>query len=272
MQERSGYNEVYYSKEIQAIDNTIGMFGKELLKSDITEGKELKDFIQKLRECKIEEIDVNDEFIKCDDIELWKNVMDIASSKTQNGKLKELAKLILPNIESMMKFTYEFLDCKQGKKTGYQNYSKRDREFIKRIKNVIDGKDELSEQMKQKDYFWDNVILEKENSEIFKDETIADKIEETKVPFKPYSKKTPLYIKAENGKIYELSKHPERTSNWSGEKEYMTCRYIIIPFLDETQKDKVKNYKKSNIHVKKPEYNMSQTQVQNNLEEYFEEI
>ena len=248
------------------------MFGKELLNSDITEGGELKDFIQKLKNGKIEEIDVNNDFINWDDIEFWKNVMDIASSKTQNEKLKELAKLILPNIESMMKFTYEFLDCKQGKKTKYQNYSKRDMEFIKRIKNIINGKDELSEQMQQKDYFWNNVILETDNNEIFRDETIADKIQETKVPFKSYSKKMPLYIKAENGKIYELSKHPERTSNWSGEKKYMTCRYIIMPFLDETQKSKVKNYEKGNIHVKKPEYNMSQTQVQNNIEEYFEEI
>ena len=232
----------------------------------------IKEFYEWLLEQKNVELNksIDLPFIKWDDIEFWKNVMDIASSKTKNEKLKELSKLILPNIKAMMKFTYEFLDCKQGKKTGYQNYSERDRNFIKKIKNIINGKDELSDQMRQRDYFWNNVILEKDNNQIFKDALLADKIQETKVPFKAYSKRTPLYIKAENGKIYELSNHPERTSNWNGEEQNMTCRYIIVPFLDEKQKDKVKNYKKSNNSVEKSEYNMGQTQVQNNIEEYFE--
>ena len=46
-----------------------------------------------------------------------------------------------------------------------------------------------------------------------------------------YNPKEPIYIKDANGKIFELSHHPDRACEWNNKITYLKYTYAYIPFL-----------------------------------------
>ena len=50
-------------------------------------------------------------------------------------------------------------------------------------------------------------------------------------PIKAYNPKEPIYVRDVNGKIYDLSHHPDRKCDWHAKISYMDNIYSYIPFL-----------------------------------------
>ena len=263
------YENNYFSEKTQALDEGVGIFSKKLLHS--SKENELKDFIMHISSLPVDQIDLN-EYVKWNDVRFWKNVMEIAEN-TSDSELKQLALLILPTLEQIMTFTFEALDCKNGKKTNYQNYSKEDKDFIHKIHMLIRMNSGISGIMKKENYFWDNTLFFDEENQKKVEKMIRNKLICSQASVYGYKQEEPIFIKDEKGNVFELSSHPNRTMDWKNSKKTISTSFCFLPLLSEEQRKKVESYgffiePSNDLPIK---INMRPIQVQTSIEEYFEE-
>ena len=99
---------------------------------------------------------------------------------------------------------------------------------------------------------------------------------------KAYNPKEPIYVRSSEGKIYELSEHPERTCNWAERTTTLNSIFTYIPYLKysvshEDELTYIKNYFNRNgqefdAPSHETKINMQPLQVGNSLKNVFEEI
>ena len=104
----------------------------------------------------------------------------------------------------------------------------------------------------------------------------------TSLKIKAYNTNEPIYIKDSNGKIFELSHHPERKCDWNSKITYLRNLYAYIPFLrfhniPNDKIDELSNFCSSaykSYHSTK-DFNtvfMKPMQIDNNVENHFLEL
>lgn len=99
---------------------------------------------------------------------------------------------------------------------------------------------------------------------------------------KTYNPKVPIYVKDEDEKIYELSVHPNRKSNWSCRNAWVETMFTYIPFLkfkelSESEIDVLKNYSTTSFYQDNQSQtthsiNMQPLQVEHKIEDVFLEL
>lgn len=272
----SMYQNCYMSKRTKLNECAIGNFLDALLTSDSKIGSELKDFILKLKSRDINSADLSD-FKKWDDIKLFTVLLDIAENH-EDKNIRDLATMVIPTMSSFLNMLYSHFNI-HGKK----EFSQDDHALLKKVKHLIRSDSELSKNLKNRNFTTENTLVN-ENSFLLPDNKL---ISNFSYVLKAYKTKEPIYVKSKDGKIYELSKHPDRECDWDKKMCVIQAQYAYIPYLklcgvSAKDIDKIrvsfKSGTKSNCYSMNnntsftPKVNMQQLQVGHKMEDVFLEL
>lgn len=275
----SGYINIYFFKNTHIRENTLGALFKVFLSSDSKCGKKLREFVSTLRCSDLNTVDLS-LFLEWDDLTFYSEILDIAENHEDNN-VRLLATMTIPNMNAFLTMLYSHLNLYNKD----QDYTDKDKQFLLKIKQLIKGQSPLCRNLRTPNFAMDNTIVFPESisfSNYYK--TFIDKgfINSSTGKVKAYNSKDPIYIKGANGKIYELSNHPDRKCDWHNRITYITNTYAYIPFLrsnglSENEIDDLINFNEThkqsqNIDTSKPTINMQPLQVGHKIEDKFFEI
>lgn len=222
------YKNIYFSKKVHVRENSINSLFKAFFASSSQSGKDLRKFVNILRSRNIDDVDLS-LFLDWDDIKFYSEIFDIAENH-QDPNIRALATMAIPNIKSFLIMLHYQLNL--NNKT--LNYSEQDKQFLQKLRTLISGQGTLSQNLKSPNFSLENTLVYPEN-EMLPDKynTFLDKglIHSTHIKIRAYNSKEPIYIKDANGKIYDLSHHPDRKCDWDGRISYVHNIYSYIPFL-----------------------------------------
>lgn len=274
------YRKMYFSESIQVRDSSVGIFVNDVLDYSCEDvATQLKDFIHKLKQ-QDTQIDLN-EYLKWDDIKFYTNCFDIAENSS-NELLRDFSGMIIPNLKSLMYLTFSHLDLFKSKKDNFKTLSECDKEFIKKIKELISSDSDLSKMLKDKDYFDKNHLISfgKENIDQLKAK-YGDTLSYSTATVYGYNFKIPIYIKDETGNVFALHEHPQRSQDWKNRKEEIDVVFVLIPELKlkGVSDEKIEEIRKD-FMIRKPimgqqeensrKTNMRPIKVDSSMEDYFE--
>lgn len=270
------YKNCYMSCNTKVNECAIGKFLDALLANKSNVGKELKDFIFNLKATDICHANLSD-FKIWDDIKLFTVLLDIAEEH-ENKNIRDLATMVIPTMDSLLNMLYSHFNIRTKK-----DFSKDDISLLTKIKELIKSDSELAINLKNRNFTLKNTLINESESLLPDNEAITT----FSYVLKAYKTKEPIYIKSRTGKIYELSKHPDRECDWENKKTVIQAQYLYIPYLklcgmspDEIDKIKISlkdesetNY--SDSHSKKDfesKVNMQQLQVGHKMEDVILEL
>lgn len=275
----NGYKKIYFSSTTHIREHSIDALFRAYLPSFSQSGKELKDFINSLHSYDINTIDLSS-FLEWDDIKFYSQILDIAE-KHEDPNIRLLATMTIPNMKAFLTMIYSHLNIYDKG----QLYSNEDKKFLRKIKSLIQGKDLLSQNLRDENFAMENTIvysqqeLDKSSYTKYIENGL---IHSSTFKIKSYNPLNPIYIKGTNGKIYELSHHPDRKYDWHTRNSYISTIYSYIPFLklnglSDDEINKMRNLcmttpiQKDNI---KTNYtvNMQPLKIGHNIEDCFLEL
>lgn len=217
------YKDVYMSKYVHSAERCISRFLEAFLSSPSEyAGSDFKEFLTYLKSTEVEDIDL-DKFIEFDEIQLYSKLLNIAE-KHENTNIQLLATMIIPNMDAFLNLLYSHLKVYSDKK----DFTESDKEFLKRIKQLIKSDSTLACNLKDKNFLDKNTLVFPEDVEFPYDE---DLLTDRKIKIKSYKKSEPIYIKDNSGKIFELSTHPNRSYDWANKESELHLRFTHIPYL-----------------------------------------
>lgn len=217
------YKDVYMSKYVHSVEMCISRFLDAFLSSPSEyAGSDFKEFLTYLKSTEVDDIDL-DKFIEFDEIQLYSELLNIAE-KHEDTNIQLLATMIIPNMDSFLNLLYSHLKVYSDKK----DFSQADKEFLKRIKQLIKSDSELACNLKDNDFLNRNTLMFPEGVEFPYDE---DLLTNRKIKIKSYKKSEPIYVKDANGKIFELSNHPNKSYDWANKESELLLRFTHIPYL-----------------------------------------
>ena len=280
-----GYLNLYFSTNVRIYENCIGTFFNTFLSTDSNCGKNLRNFLNTLKNSNIDDLDLN-LFLEWDEIKFYSEILDIAEHH-DNPQIRQLATMTIPNMKAFLTMLYSHLNVyNKG-----QNYSPDDIEFLKKIKKLIQGNDQLSKNLKNENFLRDNILIyspDKSIPQIHNDFTKSGLINKRTLLVKAYNPKHPIYIKSDDGKIYELSNHPSRKCDWEKRITPLNYQYSYIPILklnglSDEQINDLRNFCNNSLHSDnsneteqnintKFSINMQPLQVGHEIEDCFLEI
>ena len=191
---------------------------KALLMNPDECGQELMQFLSRLKDTDLSELDLN-EYLKWDDIRFFDNMISIAQNHPNNN-IRELATMAIPNIDSFLNLIYSHLKVSTS-----HTFTDDDKDFLRKVKKVIAGNDDFSKNSRNKNYSSDNILVSG-------DKPFSSKIGDKKtITVKVYDKSEPLYIRSKDGQIYELSEHPERKRAWDKAFSTTIVNFAFVPYL-----------------------------------------
>lgn len=262
------YKDVYMSKYVHSAERCISRFLEAFLSSPSEyAGSDFKEFLTYLKSTEVEDIDL-DKFIEFDEIQLYSKLLNIAE-KHENTNIQLLATMIIPNMDAFLNLLYSHLKVYSNKK----DFTESDKEFLKRIKQLIKSDSTLACNLKDKDFLDKNTLVFLEDVEFPYDEALL-----TDRKIKSYKKSEPIYIKDNSGKIFELSNHPNRSYDWANKESELHLRFTHIPYLQykglsEEEITYLKEISKSNG---KPnldiDVSMKPLKVEHSMEDVFLEL
>ena len=261
------------SKNSKMYESSIATFFKAFLLEESDCGQDLQNFILQLKNSDIHSCDLS-AFLEWDDITFYSKIIEIGENH-KNVNVQDLARMIIPNLNSFLNMVYSYLDIKNNKL-----YSTEDLEFLKKIKYLIKSDSQFSKKLRNFDFVKENTLLST------KDLSLSSQIDNkliTRFSFnvKAYKKKEPIYVRDKSGKIYELSKHPDRKCNWDEKRILLQSEYCYIPFLklngysenDIDELGSMFSASNSEVHhsnvLEKKTVNMQPLRIGNNIEDYF---
>lgn len=264
------YKDVYMSKYVHSAERCISRFLEAFLSSPSEyAGSDFKEFLTYLKSTEVEDIDL-DKFIEFDEIQLYSKLLNIAE-KHENTNIQLLATMIIPNMDAFLNLLYSHLKVHSDKK----DFTESDKEFLKRIKQLIKSDSTLACNLKDKDFLDKNTLVFPEDVEFPYDEAL---LTDRKIKIKSYKKSEPIYIKDNTGKIFELSNHPNRSYDWANKESYLHLRFAHIPYLrykglSEEEIEHLKSISKTNdIPKLGPDVNMSPLSLGHSMEDVFLEL
>lgn len=271
------YTNLYVSSLVQSNESSISNFLNIFSYMNSEYGKNLRDYLTDLRTKDSKDLDLN-KFKHFDEITLYSELIDVAEH-AENDTFQDLAALIIPNMSALLTLTYSYLNMHDKKQT----YSEYDKNFLRKLKGLIKSDSSLANKLKDKNYITNNIIFLPEDTP-FLDSSEKELINTYDWSIRSYKKKEPIYIRDVNGKIFELSEHPNRSCDWDKREIPLHYSYVHIPNLryngvSEDLIDKLKRFygtSSSNIGVNKEkthiDVNMQPLQVGHNIEDCFLEL
>ena len=269
------YKNVYVQKNNQAFEGGISNFVQAFLSSKSECGSYLRKYLQVLQTQKVENLDLED-FMNFDDITLYSELLDIAEHH-ENANVRDLSTLLIPSMSTFLTSLYSYL----GIYNKTQTYSEYDKNFLRRIKGLIQSDNPLSNKLRDENYISNNIIFLPEDTP-FLDSTEKQLITTYDWSICSYKKKEPIYVASESGKVFELSKHPNRQYNWDTKKIPIHYSYVYIPYLrfNGVSEDLIQRlqlfYGENSCNIEKekahPDVNMQPLQVGHNIEDCFLEL
>lgn len=272
------YLNVYSSQRTQIRECSIGIFFRAFLSSNSKCGNNLRNFIYKLKNINIYDVDLN-EFWEWDDIKLYSEILDIAKNH-EDKNIRDLATMLIPNMNSFLYMLYSHLQVKNGK-----NYDIGDKNFLIRIKKLICDNNELSQNLRNPDFTINNTLIYDSSQPLpirYANQIKSGLIETSTIYFKAYKPKNPIYVRDKYNNIYELSQHPDRKCDWAKKSTVITTQYAYIPFLKfngvtESEIEKMSNYfykmkTDNSANNQRTTANMQPLQVGHNIEDVFLEL
>lgn len=266
------YKNLYFSPNVQSYENSISIFLKSFLSIESESGKELKDYITDLKTKKVKNLDL-DKFINFDEITLYSELIDIAKHH-KNRDLQDLATMLIPNMSAFLNLIYSYLNMSDEK----QSYNEYDKKFLMKIKELIGNDSPLKQKLIDKNYIANNIIFLPEDTPFL---TSSEKsfINTYDKSIYSYKKAEAIYIKSANGKIFELSNHPDKHYDWANRVIPIHSSYVHIPNLrfngvSESTINKLKQFYATNSNIYKKDnvskdVNMQPLQVGHDIESYF---
>jgi len=222
------YKNMYFSPSVHVRENTINTLFKCISDTNSNSGKDLRNFICTLYSNDINNVDLRI-FLEWDDIKLYSEILDIAQNH-EEPNLRLLAAMTLPNLKSFLNLLHYELNI-NGEK---QNYSEQDKTFLQNIKTIITSQNEISQNIKNPGFAMTNTFIyptDKTLPENYISLLAEGLIHSTNLKIKAYNPKEPIYIRSSDGKIYDLSHHPDRKYDWDKKITYIKNIYAYIPFL-----------------------------------------
>ena len=270
-----GYKHIYTSPKTHIRENCLAAFSDAFLNSDSQSGKELRNYINTLRSCNIQNFDLS-LFLNWDDIKFYSQILEIAEHH-EDFDIRLLATMIIPNLKAFLTMLYSHL----GMYVKEQNYSDQDKAFLQKLKTIIKGQDSLSQNLKNPDFITNNILVFSPNKQLpslYENYKNNGLIKSSCVNIKAYNSKEPIYIKGADQKIYELSNHPDRQFDWDTKITHIENMYTYIPYLrlnglSDTEINKLRNFCNSPATQisdnKRTTVNLQPLQVGHNIEDEF---
>lgn len=278
----SGYiNKIYSVPYSHVREASVGIFFKAFLESPSEYGNELRHYITALQTQKIEDIDLN-LLLDWDEVKFYSEIIDIAQNH-EDENIRQLATLTIPKLDAFLNILYSSLNihAKKGE------YSEQEKVLLKKVKKIISGDSELSQNLKNPDFIRNQTLFCNNPSNESIDTNLQRLLEQNIIfmqnkKIRAYNPTEPIYVRSSEGKIYELSEHPERMSNWAERTTTLNSIFTYIPYLkysvsDEDELTYIKNYfnrngQKFDAPLHETKINMQPLQVGNSLQDVFEEI
>lgn len=268
------YKEIYMSPETQSFETSIKNFLDAFLSFDSNVGNILKSFLLHLKNTRIEDLDL-DKFINFDEIDFYSELLNIAED-CEEPNIRNLATMIIPNMSAFLTLIYSFLNLHNKSQT----YSDFDNKFLQKVKKLITGNNTLSNNLKNKNYFYDNIIF-LPNDTPFLNTREKQLISSYSYKITPYKKSEPIYVRDKFGKIFELSNHPDSKYNNNANSFKLESSFVNIPYLkfngvnDDTI-DKLKVFYPTNRchsgNNKRTCVNLAPLKVEHRMEDKFLEL
>ena len=238
------YKNIYFSRKAHVRENSINTLFKAFLESDSQSGKDLRKFVNTLQSCDINDIDLS-LFLEWDDIKFYSEILDIAENH-EDPNIRLLATMAVPNMKAFLTMLHYQLNLNaKGKE-----YSEQDKHFLQKIKSLIKGQDTLSKNLRITNFAMDNTLVYPSDTVLpasYNNLLSDGLIHRSNVKVRAYNPKEPIYIRGANGKIYDLSCHPDRKYDWDSRVSYIQNIYAYIPFLklngiSDEQIEEMRNY------------------------------
>lgn len=270
-----GYENIYFSTKTHIREHCIEALLSNFLASPSETGKDLRNYINKLNVSNISDINLS-LFLDWDDIKFYEQILDIAENH-EDENIRLLATMTIPNMNAFLTMIYSHLELY----TKTQNYSSQDKEFLKKIKKLIRDDSPLSYNLKDSNFISNNTLVFNSEQNLPYDDLIEKNlIYCSKIKFKAYNPEEPIYIKNEDGKIFELSQHPNRKYDWDNKISYIKNVYAYVPCLrihgiSETEIQEMHNCCNNSIinsSPKKSDINMQPLQTNHKIEDVFLEL
>lgn len=275
------YKNIYYSEETQVRDSSVGLFVNSILEKKTEGFNEFKDFIEHLKNSSYKEINL-DEYLSWNDFKFYKNCIEVAQD-SDNKNFTDFASIIIPPLDNLMTFTHQSLQLNNN---SIKTLTDDEIEFILKIKELINTNSELSQNLKNKNFFYSNAYFynpSQTSDDLLK--KYGSIIHTSSATVTGYNSSEPIYIKDSDGKIYSLDEHPKRSVNWKKSNETVNVTFILLPELrekgldDYTIKNILNNLEKGNkkegSYTEPTEYNqlnLSPLQTGHSMRKIFEEI
>lgn len=268
------YKEIYMSPKVQAFEHSLQDFIEAFLSTESDVGINLRNYFMSLKNSDIENLDLNT-FVNFDEITLYSELLDIAESH-ENANVRDLAIMIIPRLDAFLNIIYSHLQVYS--KT--RKYSDSDKTFLQKVKRIIIGNSQTSINLRNKNFLNDNIIFlhDDENSILGNQQNL---ISSYNYSLKTYNISEPIYVRDVCGKIFELSKHPNRKCDWDKRNVLLHSNFVHVPFLrfNGVAEDIIgklrnltKTYECPEISFKNLSVNMRPLQVDHNMEDTFLEL
>ena len=224
------YEESYFHPITQIRDKAISTIINKAIEEKEPNGKNLQNFLSILKNTKNSDAVDIDDWLKWDDLSLYNELLDIAEF-SKDKSLRDATSFVIPSLDQLLDISAKML--------GLKNHSKpltyKDKQFLKRLRNYISNKNELTEKLTDFNY-WDKCIKFTCKPEIIEklktDSPLPIQFYSHKVT--GYNPKSPLYFKNFDGKIFAYDDIPNRQNKVSSSPVMIDVAFCLLPFLDET--------------------------------------
>ncbi len=235
------YKNIYMAPRVQAFEHSIRNFIEAFLSTESNVGINLRNYLMILKNSDIENLDLN-VFVNFDGINLYSELLDIAESH-ENANVRDLATMIIPRLDAFLNIIYSHLQVYNKS----HDYSDSDKTFLQKVKRVITGNSQTSINLRNKNFLDDNIIFLPDDKNLIL-ENQQDLISSYNYSLNTYKISEPIYVRDSYGKIYELSKHPNRKCDWDKKKTLLHSDFVYVPFLrfKGVSEDIINNLKRQN--------------------------
>lgn len=269
----SRYSNQYIPPKVSSLERTIPILLQYISDSESDIGKDLAQYLSHLSNTSVQDIDLN-EFISWNEIQFNSALINIAENHPDSN-IRDLATMLIPQMNAFLNLIYSHLDMHDKTK----KFSESELELLKKIKQLIKCNSDLSKNLRNPNFAMNNIIFVPDNTIVLsKTGNLLTQTCYTNIS--AYNAKELIYIRDSQGKIYELSHHPDRQCDWDKKEIVLQTTFLIVPQLrlnGFTEED-ISAYKKLLPDTNNPSIktknavskNMHPLQVGHNIEDEFE--
>ena len=231
------YKDAYFHPMTEIRDKSLAIVLNMALKEKEPYGINLQLFLEYLKSIdSAQDVDLK-EWLSWNDLNFYNELLDIAEFSS-NSSLKKAAIFSSPSLEQVFDISAKMLNLKNRP----NDFSNFDKNFLKRLHRYVNEKNDFTRDLADIDY-WDKCIkFTSDPKKIKKLLSIPNlPIEHYSHKLIAYNPKKPIFIKANDGQIYEYKHLPNREPNVSDKPFEIEVAFCFIPFLEKFQEQSISN-------------------------------